>query len=53
MPEGSEGRLSLRQAYQVRDNLYVINDELEFIRDQLVRRRRARACCALCSAARR
>ena len=37
MPEGSEERLSLRQADQVRGDLYAIHDDLHFIRGQLAR----------------
>jgi hypothetical protein len=37
MPEGSEERLSLRQADQVRGDLYAIHDEIEFIRDHFAR----------------
>ncbi len=37
MPEGSEERLSSRQADQVRGDLYAIHDELEFIHDPLAR----------------
>jgi hypothetical protein len=38
MPEGSQEPLRLRQADQVLGDLYVIHDELEFIRDQLARK---------------
>jgi hypothetical protein len=37
MPEGLEDRLSLRQADQVRGNLYAIHEELEFMRDRFAR----------------
>jgi hypothetical protein len=37
MPEGLEERLSLRQADQVRGDLYAIHDEIDFLREQLAR----------------
>jgi hypothetical protein len=51
MPEGSEERLGLLQADQVRGDLYAIHGELEFIRAGSSASQRAWTYCASCSAA--